>query len=302
MNPNPLLKKLGFSNNDRVVIIHADDFGMCQSTITACTELFELAGISSAAVMVPCPWFLTAARTQKDLKKVDLGVHITLTSEWKEYRWRPISTAEIESGLFDSQGYFHAKSKDVQNYGNPVFVRDEINAQINLALSEGIVPTHIDTHMGSVAHPKFMFDYINAGLSRKIPPMLFRLTKNEWMKIGLDETSATMVEMFLINLEEQGVPLLDHLRTIPLEAQDNRYGQAINIFNSLPPGITHFIIHPATETPELKAITPDWKSRVGDYQLFRDKEIHDNLKNNVIHVIGYQDVKSAFPISDIILS
>jgi hypothetical protein len=302
MNPNPLLKKLGFSNNDRVVIIHADDLGMCQSTITACKELFEMSVISSAAVMVPCPWFLSAARLQRDAEKVDLGVHITLTSEWKEYRWRPISTTDVESGLFDSQGYFHASSKQVQSNGNPAFVREEINAQVNKAISEGIVPTHIDTHMGAVAHPKFMFYYINAGLCKKIPPMLFRLTKNEWMNIGLDETSATMVEMFLLNLEEQGVPLLDHLRSIPLDMPYNRLEQAKDIFKALPPGITHFIIHPATETPELKAITADWISRVGDYQLFRDEEIHDFLKNNGIHVIGYQDVKSAFPISDIILS
>lgn len=302
MNPNPLLKKLGFSNNDRVVIIHADDLGMCQSTITACKELFEMSGISSAAIMVPCPWFLSAARLRKDVEIVDLGVHITLTSEWKDYRWRPISTIDVESGLFDSQGYFHASSKEVQKNGNPEFVRHELNAQINKAMSEGIVPTHIDTHMGSVAHPKFMFDYINAGLSRKIPSMLFRLTKNGWMDIGLDEANATIVEMLLTNLEEQGVPLLDHLRSIPLEVPENRFGQAKDIFNTLPPGITHFIIHPATETPELKAITPDWMSRVGDYQLFREKGIHDYLKNIGIHVIGYQDVKSAFPISDIILS
>lgn len=302
MNPNPLLKKLGFSNHDRVVIIHADDLGMCQSTITACNELFEMSGISSAAVMVPCPWFLSAARLQGEVKHVDLGVHVTLTSEWKEYRWRPISTNDIESGLFDTQGYFHARSKEVQNNGNPAFVREEINAQINKAISAGIVPTHIDTHMGAVAHPKFMFDYINAGLSRKIPPMLFRLTKNEWMNIGLDETSAAMVEMFLINLEQQGVPLLDHLRSIPLDMPDNRFEQAIDIFEALPPGITHFIIHPATETPELKAITPDWISRVSDFQLFRGKEIHNYMKNNGIHVVGYQNVKSAFPISDIILS
>ncbi len=302
MNPNPLLKKLGFSNNDRVVIIHADDLGMCQSTITACKELFVLSGISSAAVMVPCPWFLSATRLSREVENVDLGVHITLTSEWKEYRWRPISTIDVESGLFDSQGYFHAKSKEVQINGNPTYVREEINAQINRAMIAGIVPTHIDTHMGAVAHPKFMFDYINAGLSRKIPPMLFRLTKNEWMNIGLDETSAAMVEMFLLNLEEQGVPLLDHLRSIPLDVPDNRFEQAKDIFEALPPGITHFIIHPATETPELKAITPDWMSRVGDYQLFRDLEIHKYLKNYGIHVIGYEDVKSAFPISDIILS
>lgn len=302
MNPNPALKKLGFSNIDRVVIIHADDLGMCQSTITACNVLFETSGISSAAVMVPCPWFLSAARLQEDLKDVDLGVHITLTSEWDDYRWRPISTSDRESGLFDSQGYFHSSSNEVQNNANPLFVREEMIAQINRALVEGIEPTHIDTHMGAVAHPKFMFDYINAGISRKIPPMLFRLTKDEWMNIGLDGVSASLIEKLLLNLEEQGVPLLDHLRSIPLDKPYNRFEQAVNIFESLPAGLTHFIIHPAEETPELKAITPDWESRVGDFHLFRDEAIHHFLRDNGIHIIGYEALKSIFPNSDIILS
>ncbi len=302
MNPNPLLKKLGFSNNDRVVIIHADDLGMCQSTITACKVLFELSGISSAAVMVPCGWFLSAAKLQKEFQNVDLGVHITLTSEWDEYRWRPISTCDHASGLMDSQGYFHPSSRDVQEMAEPVFVKDEMLAQINTAILAGIVPTHIDTHMGAVAHPKFMFDYINVGISRKIPPMLFRLTRAEWMNMGLDEASASVVENFLSKLEEQGVPLLDHLRSIPLENSEERFNQAVKIFDSLPAGITHFIIHPAEETPELKAITPDWQSRVGDFQLFRERAIHNHLKNKGIHIIGYEKIKSVFPISDIKLS
>ena len=190
MKPNPLLKKLGFSNTDRGIIIHADDLGMCQSTITACKELFEVSGISSAAIMVPCPWFLSAAKLQRDLQNVDIGVHITLTSEWKDYRWRPISTLDPESGLLDSQGFLYSKSDAFQKSANPIYVREEINSQINKAISEGISLTHIDTHMGAVAHPKFMFDYINAGLGRKIPPMLFGCRKTNgkklvWMKIVL---------------------------------------------------------------------------------------------------------------------
>jgi hypothetical protein len=302
MTPNPLLKKLGFSNDDRVVIIHADDLGMCQATITACETLFETSGISSAAVMVPCPWFLSAAELQNQFANVDLGVHITLTSEWQKYRWRPISTVNEESGLIDSQGFFHTKSNDVQVNAKAEYVREEMNRQIERALSAGIQPTHIDTHMGAVAHPKFMFDYINAGLMRKIPMMVFRMKKNDWMNIGLDEQSATMVENFINLLEEQGIPLLDHLRSIPLEEPENRYEQATNIFSTLPTGITHFIIHPAEDTPELRAITPDWKSRVGDYHLFRDNRIHEFLKNQGINVIGYKNIQSIFPSSDIIIS
>lgn len=302
MNPNPLLKKLGFSNDDRVVIIHADDVGMCQATISACEKLFLNVGITSAAVMVPCPWFLAAVDMINRLDKFDLGVHLTLTSEWDTFRWRPISSCDPVSGMIDSQGYFHKKSADVFELANETNVKIEINKQIDKAIEEGIVPTHIDTHMGSVAHPKFMFDYILAGVSRKIPPMVFRLTKDEWVKIGLDDQSATLIEGFLMNLEEQGIPLLDHLRSIPLDQPQNRFEQAKSIFKELPPGITHFIIHPAEETPEIKYITKDWECRVGDYQLFMEQKMQHFLKDQGINLIGYKEIKDKFPISDSILS
>ena len=302
MKPNPLLKKLGFSNDDRVVIIHADDLGMCQSTITACEKLFLGGGITSAAVIVPCPWFLAVVDMKNKLKNYDIGVHLTLTSEWNAYRWRPISTSDPQSGMIDSQVYFHKKSEDVFALANPGDVKIEMNKQIEKAIEEGIIPTHIDTHMGSVAHPKFMFDYIQAGVSRKIPLMVFRLTKEEWIIIGLDEPSATLIEGFLMNLEEQGVPLLDHLRSMPLDQPLNSYEQAKSVFSDLPAGITHFIIHPAEETPELKAITPDWECRVGDFQLFMEQKMHQYFKDHGIHLIGYNEIKTNFPISDSILS
>ncbi len=296
MKPNPILKKLGFSDQDRVVIIHADDMGMCQASVSACKKLFEVKGISSAAIMVPCPWFLAAAKLTEENSDLDLGVHITLTSEWKSYRWGPISTRDLASGLIDEEGYFYHSSQQVQETASSEFVKNEINAQINRAIKQGISPTHIDTHMGTVAHPKFMFDYINAGLSRKIPPMLFRLKKEEWVTIGLDEASAEVVESYLMNLENQGVPMLDGMRTIPLDRPANRYNQAEDVFKSLPSGVFHFIIHPAEDTSELRSITPDWQARVADFELFSEEKIHTFLKNEGIHVIGYQDLKKNFTI------
>lgn len=302
MNPNPLLKKLGFSNDDRAVIIHADDLGMCQSTITACEDLFRNEGITSAAIMVPCPWFLSAVDLTNRLPHFDLGVHLTLTSEWKNYRWRPLSTVDTNSGLLDNQGFFHATSEDVFTKADPTFVKQEINVQIDRAISEGITPSHIDTHMGSVAHPKFMFDYIQTAIARRIPAMVFRLTKIEWMKIGLDENSAAMIEEYLADLENKGFPLIDHLRSMPLDQPDHRLETAKQIFTNLPAGITHFIIHPASNTEELRTISGDWESRVGDYQLFMNEEIHNFLKQEGIHLIGYNEIKKQFSYSDIIKS
>jgi hypothetical protein len=101
MDPNPVLRKLGFADDDRVVIIHADDIGMCQATMSAFADLVDFGLISSGAVMVPCPWFPQAAAYCRQHPLVDLGVHLTLTSEWDGYRWGPVSTRDPASGLID---------------------------------------------------------------------------------------------------------------------------------------------------------------------------------------------------------
>ena len=107
MNPNPILKKLGYADDDRLVIIHTDDIGMCQASVDAFADLWAFGGITSGAVMVPCPWFLEAAKFSRENPEADLGIHITLTSEWDTYRWRPISTADRATGLFDDEDSYY---------------------------------------------------------------------------------------------------------------------------------------------------------------------------------------------------
>ena len=78
---NPALKQLGFDARDRVLIVHADDIGMCQATLPAIADLFEFGLVSSAATMVPCPWFPLAAAFCREHPTVDMGVHLTLNCE-----------------------------------------------------------------------------------------------------------------------------------------------------------------------------------------------------------------------------
>src|SRR5580765_7001185 len=104
---NPTLKRLGFASQDRVVLIHADDIGMSQSTIGALADVMEFGLVSSASVMVPCPWFPTAAAWSREHPDADIGVHLVLTSEWEHYRWRPVSTLDRASGLIDEEGFLH---------------------------------------------------------------------------------------------------------------------------------------------------------------------------------------------------
>lgn len=295
---NPVLKKLGLTPNDRVAIIHTDDIGMCQASVDAFADLNEAGIISSGAVMVPCPWFLHAAKFAAAHPAADLGVHLTLTSEWQTYRWGPISTRDAASGMLDEQGYFFHRSEGAQEHGNPDFVNIELEAQVNRAIKEGIVPTHVDTHMGSVAHPKFMMGYVQLAMKYRLPPMIFRLDEAGWRAAGLDAETAVLAAGLIQQLEGMNVPLLDTLGGMPLDTDADRLERTRKMLSDLQPGVTHFIIHPSKDTPELRAITPDWRCRVADYQDFMNPGLLKHIQSIGLHVIGYRKLKELMPVMD----
>ena len=291
MNPNPILKKLGFSDNDRVVIIHTDDIGMCQSSLTAFTDLWDYGLISSGATMVPCPWFPAVVAFCRQHPRVDMGVHVTLTCEWDTYRWGPISTRNNDSGLIDDEGYFYRRSESVQEHGDPDAVQVEITAQVDKALAAGISVTHADTHMGTVAHLKFINSYIQLALQHRIPPMFPRQDQAGYMAMGIDSDTAAFAAQFVLQLEANGVPLLDQMRSMPLDKPLGQIEIAKQLFSDLPSGITHFILHPAADTPEIRAIAPDWLSRVANYHTFLDDQLRDFIRKLGIQVIGYKAIR-----------
>jgi len=292
MRPNPVLRKLGFDDDDRVVIFHADDVGMCQASVTAFRELAAFGLVSSAATMVPCPWFPYLAAFCREQPEVDLGVHLTLTSEWDAYRWGPISTRDPASGLLDDEGYFHRRSEQVQEHGDPAAVQVELEAQVERALRAGIDVTHVDTHMGAVGHPKFVPGYVQVALQRGLPMMMPRLDEAGWLEMGMDAGMASYAAQFVEQLESQGIPVLDHLVGLPLEVEPgDRIALAKDEIDALPPGLTHFIIHPAQDTPELRAITTSWQSRVADYRAFSSPELRDYVRDSGVQVIGYRKLR-----------
>ena len=296
MEPNPVLKKLGFASDDRVAIIHTDDIGMCQASVDAFAEMVNFGLISSGAVMVPCPWFLEAAGFAKEHPKTDLGVHLTLTSEWSTYRWGPISTRDPKSGLMDDQGFFHKSSEAVWVNADPEAGAEELDLQIQRAIEAGMTLTHIDTHMGSVAHPKLIPTYVQLAIKYGLPPMIPRMSAAELTASEvMDDGTAQMVSGMISNLEEMGIPLLDHLSGLELVDATNRFGQAKRALSALKPGLTHFIIHPSKDTPELRRITNSWDCRVADYETFTSEAMRDFIQDEGIQVIGYQHLKDLMP-------
>src|SRR3954470_8351299 len=127
MTSNPALRELGFSDGDRVVVVNADDVGMCGATVDAFFDLIDSGLASSGSAMVPCPWFpAVAARCrERAAGSVDIGVHLTLTCEWDLYRWGPLSTRDPRSGLVDDEGYFF-RNADLWTGLDPAAARTEM--------------------------------------------------------------------------------------------------------------------------------------------------------------------------------
>jgi hypothetical protein len=295
MTPNPALRRLGFADSDRVTIIHTDDIGMCQASVSAFAELAAFGLISSGAVMAPCAWFPAAAAGSRARPDADMGVHLTLTCEWDACRWGPISTCDIESGLIDAEGYFYRSTELAQAHGQPTAVARELAAQVERALAAGMRPTHVDTHMGAVYSPAFLPIYLDVAQRYRLAPMFFRDQEAGWRTRGADAETAAGMAQLSRRLEDAGVPLLDNIAMMPLDAPDDRLGQAKRMFESLPPGLTHFIIHPAHDTPELRAMVSDWPSRVADYQAFMSEELRAHVRDIGIQVIGYRALQELMP-------
>src|SRR5262245_8035039 len=270
MTPNPFLKKLGFSDNDRAVIIHPDDIGLCHASVQAFKDLWAFGTITSGATMVPCPWFPAVVQMCRDNPDMDMGVHATLNAEWENYRWGPVSTRDQASGLLDADGYFHQWHPGVYQNARPEAVGVEANAQIEKALAAGIDVTHVDSHMGTIMNPLFIQLYIQAAASRLLPNLLPRLGAQglNLMGPGGPEKIAPLLQQ----MEEMGVPMEDAIFTMPLEHGDDHIEIAKKLLDEAPIGITHFILHPSIDTAELRSIAPDWLARVANYNAFMSDE------------------------------
>ena len=127
--------------------------------------------------MVPCPWLSEVADYAKAHPDADLGLHLTLTSEWKYYRWGPITARDQVKGLVDPFGYLFQDVFSVATSAKPEEIATEIRAQLARARKLGMRPSHIDTHMGTVyARPDYTAEYMKVAMEEQIPAMVVQMT------------------------------------------------------------------------------------------------------------------------------
>jgi chitin disaccharide deacetylase len=288
---NPALQKLGFDARDRVVVIHADDIGMCQAGLAALAELLDFGLVSSAAVMVPCPWFPQAAAFCRERPGIDVGVHLTINAEWDAYRWGPVSTRDPASGLLDDQGYFHNNTEATDEHADPEAVAAEIRAQVDRARKFGIEPTHVDAHMGAAVRPRFVRSYVEVALEHRLPLLFLRPDEHALLARGFAPEHVGLALGLGRELEERGVPLFDAVMMMPLHDASERVAVAKKMVDDMLPGLTMLLLHPAQDTPELRSMAPDWECRVADYQAFQSPELRDHVQRTRTQVIGYRPLR-----------
>lgn len=139
------------SNQEKIpILIRCDDIGMCHSVNVAVEQVLKTGDPVSLSVMVPCPWFAEAVEMLKKYKNVAIGIHLTLNSEWKQYRWGPVAGAGAVPSLVDSLGlFFPSRSALFANKPSLAEIEIELRAQINKAIRAGLNITYLDYHMGA---------------------------------------------------------------------------------------------------------------------------------------------------------
>jgi len=290
MTKPTLAERLGYAPQDRVVIWHADDIGMCHGANAAFIEQAPFGLTTCGAVMVPCPWFAEIAAYCRAHPELDMGVHITLNAEWRTYRWGPISTRDPASGLLDAQGYLPRSVEELHRRLDPDAAIAEMRAQVERALAAGIDVTHIDTHMGAVFHPALLPAYLQLGLEFAVPVMLPRPSRALLLEWGVSEAAASAGLAQIAELEAGGFPVLDAIASGPATREDPApaFKKALD---ALPPGVTHFLYHPNKPSAEIKAITPNWEYRQADYRAGLSEELRDHVAASGIRLIGYRRLR-----------
>ncbi len=280
-----IAQRLGYPADAKLLIIHADDLGVSHSQNRASFAQLQEGPVNSASIMVPCPWYEEVAAFARKNQDLDLGLHLTLTSEWKDYKWLPISSKDSVSSLLDANGYFYPEVDECAAHANPSEVEIEMRNQIKKAYRSGVDVTHLDAHMGAaVSTADFAGAYMKLGKEFKLPVLLdarIFAIENSMIKSLLDEKTV----------------ILDHIFTIsPQEFLKGSKKYYEDLMNNLPSGLNCLLIHLAYNDPEMQGITkdhPEWGAtwRQADLDFFNSPECTLLIKKNNITLVTWRELR-----------
>ncbi|MGQ9917043.1 MAG: polysaccharide deacetylase family protein [Bryobacteraceae bacterium] len=268
------------------LIVHADDAGMCHSVNTATIEALEKGLVSSASVMMPCPWVQEFTEWARVHPEMDIGLHLTLTSEWRYYRWRPVAPWDQVRGLIDKEGYMWRDVRSVAMNATPAEIETELRAQIGRARQYGVRFTHFDSHMGTLfARPDYFEIYTKLAGEYGVPCMLPRANEAN----AADLKGYPITAEMLREKEGRGFKMLDRLITgVPGRSPAERRDSYLKLIANLQPGVTKLIIHLAKDDAEIRAVTGNWEQRWGDFLFWTSEEARRALEKHGVELYSYR--------------
>ena len=287
-----IAERLGYPADSRLLILHADDFGMAHSVNRAVMDALENKWVTSASILVPSPWFPEVARWAQEHPEADLGVHLTLNSEWATYRWRPLT--KPAASLTDAQGYLPTDPSFVNSHATPNEAESEAEAQIDAALAAGIKVTHLDTHMQTFLRvPRLFKVYWKLGERYKIPVVM-----GKGRTVNGIPTGEVVYSDGDITVNVESLPL-DHVllmtKNVPQSDWLRNYE---GMLSKLPPGTYELILHLGYNDDELQAMTlghPNWGAqwRQNDLDVVKSPEFRKFLSDQKFILINWKDLNRA---------
>lgn len=284
-------ERLGWEKGSRVVIFHIDDVGLCLGANKATIEAFTKGVATSCSIMMPCGWVEQFNKEWQKNPHWDVGLHLTLTSEWDNYRWGPVSGFQQVPGLVDASGYMWGDVKDVVVNASPEEVDREIRAQLALAEKMGMKPTHLDSHMGTLfTSDKFMEKYINLGIEKQIP-VLFPGGHMQYLQSDLP-IPKEVIYSWAKKIWEGGLPLVDDVLTFTYDWKtEDKFEPLTKALREMKPGITEVILHCAIPTEEFPSFTQSSTTRKGDYLIMLNPKFKKFLEGEKIILTTWRELK-----------
>ena len=278
-----IAERLGYPREAKLLIVHADDLGMTHSVNAATIKAFESGLVNSGSIMVPCPWLSEIAAYARTNPQADLGLHLTLTSEWTSFRWGPVASRDRVTSLLDKDGYFRLTESEAAAQADPKEVELEITAQIERARSLGIQPTHLDSHMGTLYQNKALFEvFLRVARKQKLP---VRVAKAWFAEADFLPSMLNPDDVYIDRI-------LDINPTVSASDWAKFYSDAIK---KLEPGVTEIVIHLAYDDAEMRGATfnhPNWGSawRQRDFEFFTSDAFRKLLQENQIKLITWREL------------
>ncbi len=299
-------ERLGFPKGKKVVILHIDDAGMSYDSNLGTERALKEGVANSVSVMMPCGWVPGFVHFLKENKDIDAGLHLTLTSEWAQYRWGPLAGKPMVGSLVDREGALWPSVRDVVKNGSADHVETEIRAQLERARTMGFEPTHMDSHMGTLfATPEFLQRYIKVGIEEKIPVMLPG-GHNTLIKVDerLEGEALDMIRKLGKTLWDAGLPVLDDLHNtsygwVPENAHKiskaklqkykaDKYIRALK--EEIQPGLTMVIMHCTHPTEVFGHISSSGVTREGDLLAMLDPRLRKAIEEEGVILTTWREI------------